>query len=79
MSYKCNSCGYETEYLPTCTDYHPYGDGYADETRLNDMCACGGDMVEGEHCRLCGRFSEYITDGLCIICYEEQEYNYDEQ
>lgn len=48
MSYKCNKCGYECEELPTFTQYHEYGSCVVGETLLNDMCACGGDMVEGE-------------------------------
>lgn len=46
--YKCNKCGWEVEELPTYVEYYPIGETYYGQERENDMCACGGDMVEVE-------------------------------
>lgn len=69
--YKCSHCGYEVEVLPTYTEYYPYGNGYIGQERDNDMCDCGGDMIEGEHCERCGEFTEQPHNGLCDVCFDD--------
>lgn len=68
--YICYKCGRVYDEMPTMRQSHPYGEGYAGENLSNDMCRCGGDVVEAEQCSRCGGYFEpYEMYGeLCISC-----------
>lgn len=73
--YICTKCGRVYDEMPTVQQLHPYGNGFAYETVTDDMCRCGGDIVEAEQCSRCGGYFEpYEMYGdLCISCDFEVE------
>ncbi len=80
--YICTRCGQVTEDLPTFTQLHPYGDGYAGETLQSFDCpVCGMEMDKAEKCLVCGevKSAEDIDfyDGICEHCLREKAEDFD--
>ena len=68
--YKCDTCGYETERLPTYEEHHPYGEGTATEITTDTDCpfCVGGELMPAVQCGHCGKW--FVDDGneLCPSC-----------
>lgn len=71
----CFDCGEIYDSMPTRIQAHPYGETFAYETVADDMCGCGGDIVEVEQCEKCGGYFEpyEMYNGLCIRCDIESD------
>lgn len=81
MYYICNRCHNIVTELPTFTERHPYGDGYAEERASDPSCMCGGEYEAARVCDMCGEIKSesdnYFYEGICDDCLKEKAGNLD--
>ena len=73
--YYCEMCDsiIEEEDLPSYTQSHPYGMGYAEEEIVEFVCPyCRADLIEVTKCPICDECYIKEDEDLCEVCLEEQ-------
>lgn len=68
----CEECGHNEGTVYTHKETYPCGDGFAVDKYTTFECdKCGGNMVEGRPCPICGETYIAKNSDLCEDCFED--------